>query len=420
MRGVPAVAPLPFLLAFAVALPSAASGDREGDPETRPLSEVIAELGAFAERGARAGEEAAASGRHAAGDIPYFARRYGVACSRCHVLPAKLNEFGERFLERGYRMPGLEAQSTVPLAVWASSRWESTSNDEDAPVHVNRVEIISGGELGASWLSYFVEWRALSLESRGDGTLRDRSGRFEDLFLVAQPGDWEVLAGQFRQVQQVDVSRRLSLSEPIVLSASLPGTGGDDARQRSLRGFSPAGRSPALRVGRVQPMADGWSWTAAASVPMPGEFSLPLTSEAREEASNEVELRTKGIFVESFARRGTTSLGGHLFYDDPGRYLAHAVAAAPAGPVHWEVMAGAAKSDDALSGRWSVQGDWFPHSLLGLGGRVEDRAGDGTGTAFLPYLNVHFPGTSYTIRLTVEQRLQSGRNATLVELGTIF
>ena len=36
------------------------------------------------------------------------------------------------------------------------------------------------------------------------------------------------------------------------------------------------------------------------------------------------------------------------------------------------------------------------------------------------YVNAHFPGTRYTIRLTIERRLQRGRNATLVELGTVF
>lgn len=361
----------------------------------------------------------AGAGGHGAAEIPYFARRFGVSCDQCHVLPAKTNRFGEAFAARGYRMPGVEPRGTWPFAVWASSRWESRSGAEDPAIHVNRVEVISGGEI-LPWLSYFVEWRALSLESRSDGSLRDRSGRFEDLLLMARTGDWEVTLGQFRQVQQVDVSRRLSLSEPVVLSASLPGTGGATPRLTSLRAFSPAGRSPSVRLARNQPLTGGWTWTTSAALPVPGELSLPLTDEARREASNEVDLDPKGIFVESFARHGLTSFGAHVFYDDPRRYMANAIGTGAAGPLHWEAMAGAAKVDEDLLGRWSLEAQLFPHRLLGAGARLESLAGDDVGPALLPHLNVHFPGTSYTFRLTVEQRIQSGRHATLVEVGTLF
>src|SRR6516225_7113252 len=39
--------------------------------------------------------------------VPPFARRYGFACSTCHVGgPTKLTEFGEAFRDNGYRIPG--------------------------------------------------------------------------------------------------------------------------------------------------------------------------------------------------------------------------------------------------------------------------------------------------------------------------
>ena len=71
-------------------------------------------------------------------------------------------------------------------------------------------------------------------------------------------------------------------------------------------------------------------------------------------------------------------------------------------------------------GRWSLEAEYLPHSYVGVGGRAEDRAGDGARIAVLPYVNAHFPGTRYTFRLTVERRLQRDRNATLIELGTVF
>lgn len=359
-----------------------------------------------------------------AGAIPYFARRYGVECSRCHVAPPKLNAFGEAFVARGYTMPALTSRRTWPLAIWLSGRSERLpvpdSLADELRGYLNRVEVISGGKLVAPWLSYFVEWRPVSREARGNGTIRDRAGRFEDLFLTTAGRRLELTVGQFRQIAQVDVSRRLGISEPLSLSASLPGAGVLSARKRSLRGFAPAGRSPALRAAWNGDGFGGWRWTAAAGLPISGEISIPLAREARTEASNEIEWRLKGVVLESFVRRGLTSFGAHAFYDDSDRYLANLVTTGARPPLYWTAVVGADRSGGVVRGRWSVEGEYLPHYFFGVGGRVEDRAADGGDVAFVPYVNAHLPGTSYTIRLTIERRLQRGRNATLVELGTVF
>lgn len=357
--------------------------------------------------------------------IPYFARKYGVSCAQCHVAPPKLNSFGEAFIAAGYENPGLTARRTWPFALWISGRSESLAGVPDdvadrLRAYMNRVEVIAGGKAGAPWLTYFVEWRPLSVESRGNGTLRDRSGRFEDLFLTASRGGAELTAGQFRQIGQVDVSRRLGLSEPLLLGGSLAGAPGGSSREVSLRGFAPAGRSPALRASWNAPVAGGWRWTTAAGLPVPGEFSIPLNEEAKVEASNEIEWRPKGALLESFVRRGLSSFGGHVFFDDSDRYLANAIGTGNVRKFYWTGLAGAAKRGGILAGQWSVEGEYVPHSFVNFGGRVENRAADGADIAYLPYINAHFPGTRYTVRLTVERRIQRDRNATFVELGTIF
>jgi hypothetical protein len=362
-----------------------------------------------------------------AGEIPYFARKYRVACTQCHVAPPKLNAFGEAFVAAGYQLPSLLPNRTWPLAVWISGRSDSRppgATEDDVRAYLNRVELISGGRVVAPWLTYFVEWRPLSLEGRSDGGLRDRSGRFEDLFLTASRGDVDLTAGQFRLVGQVDVSRRLGLSEPLLLSTSLPGSGAGSSREIGLRGFSPSGRSPALRLGLHRKTGRLGRWSTYLALPFPGEFSIPLTSEAKTEASNEFDLNPKGVFVESFVRSGLTSVGAHLFYDsDPKRYLANAVTTGSYRDLHWTGILGVAKSGEVTRGRWSVEGEVIPARLggfLGLGGRVEDQGGDGAEHAVIPYLNAHFPGTRYTIRLTLERRFQRDRNATLLEIGTVF
>lgn len=40
--------------------------------------------------------------------IPAFARKYTLNCTACHTAPPQLNTFGERFLENGYQLPGME------------------------------------------------------------------------------------------------------------------------------------------------------------------------------------------------------------------------------------------------------------------------------------------------------------------------
>ena len=360
-------------------------------------------------------------------EIPYFARKYRVACVQCHVAPPKLNDFGEAFVAAGYEMPSLQANRTWPFAVWVSGRSDSRppgSAEDDVRAYLNRVEIISGGRVIAPWLTYFVEWRPLSQEGRSDGSLRDRSGRFEDLFLTASRGAVDLTLGQFRQVGQVDVSRRIGVSEPLLLAASLPGSGAGSAREVALRAFSPSGRSPSLRLGLHREAGRLGRWTTHLALPFSGEFSIPLTSEARIEASNELELNPKGIFVESFVRHGLTSFGAHIFYDsDPDRYLANAVATGSYRELHWTGILGAAKSGDVTRGRWSIEGEVFPAKLRGflaVGGRVEDQGGDGVEHAVVPYLNAHFPGTRYTLRFTLERRIQRDRDATFLEIGTVF
>jgi hypothetical protein len=359
----------------------------------------------------------------AAEGIPYFARRYGVTCQQCHVLPPRLNAFGEAFVANNYSMEGLPSRRTLPLALWVSGRTDAVPTAPEVAhrvrSYINRVELISGGPVGSPAVAYFLEWRPVSFETRGDGTLRDRSGRFEDLFVVLRQGVVELTLGQYRQLAQVDVSRRLSVSEPAFYALSVPGAPARSSRLTSLRGFSLSGRSPALRAAWLRPTG-GWIWSTAATVPFPGELSVPLTRNARTEASLELELDPKGVFLESFARRGVRSVGGHLFWDGPDRFLAGGLGTGGDGVRFLTAGLGVERSGGTSRGRWMLEGEWIPSPMAGLGMRVEDRAGDGQRPAVVTFANAHVPGTRHTFRLTVEWRRQRDRDALLVELGAVF
>ncbi len=55
--------------------------------------------------------------------IPAFARKYGFNCNMCHVSFTKLNDFGQKFRDYGYQIPGQEGseknifETGIPLAL---------------------------------------------------------------------------------------------------------------------------------------------------------------------------------------------------------------------------------------------------------------------------------------------------------------
>lgn len=357
-----------------------------------------------------------------------FARKYRKDCSFCHLAPPVLNARGEAFLARGYRledaMTPVPSHKTVPLAAWSSLDYEYRNSSSTNRVFPSRVELISAGPVGSSGASYFAEWRLVSQQIASGNALLNRSGRFEDLFVTVPiaASRVSVTVGQFRSVSQVDVSRRLSLSEPLVFSASLPGKASTTSRRTGLRGFSPSGRQPAVRLmwqQRVQNRpADGWH--AGVAVLFPGELSVPFT----DAASFELESRPKGALIESYRRSGLTSFGGHVFIGDDRR-LAMAVAAIDVGP---RVILTGAGGFETVGGttesRMSIQGELFLNRVLSVAGRVEDRTGGGRRVAGVLSLNAHLPfGQAWfrqALRLQVEQRLQVGDYRTLVSLSHVF
>lgn len=89
--------------------------------------------------------------------IPVFAHRYGLTCQTCHTTIPHLTAFGEAFLARGYRIPGLDPKTTMPLAVKGKISYTSATGGGDADTKntgplpkttVAEVELLLGGNLG--------------------------------------------------------------------------------------------------------------------------------------------------------------------------------------------------------------------------------------------------------------------------------
>ncbi len=355
--------------------------------------------------------------------VPYFARKYNLTCQTCHVLPPKLNQVGENFVANDYKFPDVEpAHRTWPFALWLTQRGELQSSKDFKKTLPNKVEVISGAPIGHTPLSYFLEWRLLSLQTRSDGSVKDRSGRFEDLFITYRFfNSFRLTAGQFRLLRQVDDSRKLGLSTPLIIGAKIAGSRGSNPRKTSLRAFTPAGRSPAISLEyhtlKGVNVADGWF--NIISLPFPGELSIPLTDEARDEASFEFEVDPKGVFLESFYKRGLSSVGAQLFVASR-RGMGSVVAVYNRGRWFSTLGVGFVRNGGKTDAIMSWENEVIPLKFFSIGVRIDHETDVINGTTFVPNVNLQWPGTQWTLRLVVEQRVQAENHATLAELSVIF
>ncbi len=362
-------------------------------------------------------------GQEEGGAVPYFARRYNQPCTTCHVIPPKLNQFGEDFLARGYRfLDNPPQERTWPFAVWATWRGQVEASRDRGRGLPNRVEIISGGPVGRTRAFYFLEWLPISQQVGSDGRRVERHGRFEDLFVSLPVGSAYVTVGQFRSLTQVDVSRRLSLSTPLAFSAGLAGKPALSSRLSGLRSFSLAGRSPAVRLSRQwtrgRRRADGWY--NSVTMPFAGELVIPLTGRVNRERGFEFELRPKGALLESYYRHGLSSFGGHAFLGAERR-LFGLVGSYNRGPFFSTAAVGFGRERTGQKDtRISWETEFIPRPWLALGLRVDDRTGSGRPPALIPHINLAFPLTSYIVRITVEHRQQRGNRQWLLETGVVF
>jgi hypothetical protein len=87
--------------------------------------------------------------------IPAFARKYSFNCNMCHVGYPKLNDWGQRFRDNGYQIPGQEGkektvfQTAIPLAfrtTAGNSIYSNASGDTNS-FHIYGLDLLAGGVL---------------------------------------------------------------------------------------------------------------------------------------------------------------------------------------------------------------------------------------------------------------------------------
>jgi hypothetical protein len=87
--------------------------------------------------------------------IPAFARKYAFNCNMCHVGYPKLNDWGQRFRDNGYQIPGQEGkektvfQTAIPLAFRTTAGGTLDAGDQGttAGFHLYGLDLLAGGVL---------------------------------------------------------------------------------------------------------------------------------------------------------------------------------------------------------------------------------------------------------------------------------
>ncbi|MBP6875527.1 MAG: hypothetical protein KBD56_05610 [Candidatus Eisenbacteria bacterium] len=188
--------------------------------------------------------------------IPVFARKYGFNCTMCHSAYPQLNDFGSRYRDNGYRLPGREGeektvlQSPAPLAMRTSGGytytrfWNVPEAVDTRQFQLNGLDLLSAGLLGAG-ISYLAVYTPEIAEMRGTegqtGTLEMASVVFSDVV-----PDWlNIRAGRFEPAYvTTSVKRRLTIS-PYEIYEYMGGAG--LAFSETQSGLELSGRHGAIR-----------------------------------------------------------------------------------------------------------------------------------------------------------------------------
>jgi len=146
--------------------------------------------------------------------VPVFARKYGFNCTMCHSNFPRLNDFGVRYRQNGYRLPGREneektvLESPAPFAMRTSAgynydKFKSTPGSANVnEFQLNGLDVLSAGLIGPN-IGYFMvytpqingsrgvaaqsgvlEMASVVFSSIGSSMLNVRAGRFEPAYVA--------------------------------------------------------------------------------------------------------------------------------------------------------------------------------------------------------------------------------------------
>jgi hypothetical protein len=156
--------------------------------------------------------------------IPAFARKHGFNCNMCHVAYPKLNDFGQRFRDNGYQIPGQQGEeknvfaTSFPLAMRTSTGLTVDDVEDLSTVGFNAagLDVFAAGVLhkNISFLLIYtprIDEPSADYTGSGDGTNPAQPGGLESVALVLSniiPEALNVRIGRFEPAYHAFSSKR--------------------------------------------------------------------------------------------------------------------------------------------------------------------------------------------------------------------
>ncbi len=170
-----------------------------------------------------------------AGAIPVFVRKYGFNCTMCHSNYPRLNDFGQRYRQNGYQLPGREdeektvLETAAPFAArvtggYDRDTFENVAGAQDTKqFRITGVDVLSGG-LFSKNIGYLVVWppkiEGMSGIVAQPGTIEMGSVIFSRL----REGRGSIRAGRFEPAYDAfSAKRRLSFAPYEIYDFTFPG-----------------------------------------------------------------------------------------------------------------------------------------------------------------------------------------------------
>jgi len=147
--------------------------------------------------------------------IPAFARKHGFNCNMCHTSFTKLNDFGQRFRDNGYQIPGQEGKEknifqTSPPVSFRTSTGLTVSHEEKqtaSSFNLNGLDLLAAGVMHKN-ISFLMIYTPRIDEPASDYS---GSGNSDN---PSQPGALESAAVVFSNIVPRLVNVRVGRFEP--------------------------------------------------------------------------------------------------------------------------------------------------------------------------------------------------------------
>lgn len=148
--------------------------------------------------------------------IPALARKYGFNCNMCHTAFVKLNDYGQRFRDNGYQMPGQEGgektvfQDALPISLRTSAGLIVTHDPSlkktTSGFHLNGLDLLAAGVMHEN-VSFLVIYTPRIDEPSADYTGPDADN-------ASQPGALESASIVFSNLVPDALNLRVGRFEP--------------------------------------------------------------------------------------------------------------------------------------------------------------------------------------------------------------